>query len=250
MRANLLSVSMAAVAALSCGSSGGTPTAPSAPLTSSTETVHYVFHYAATDSVDAVRQEAFHDWFTPMFGVSLDQRIQYYKYASRTEITSATGQNTNGFAVPSTATLHTIWPFEPHEAIHVYSATFGEPSDFFNEGIAVGLSTDPMAGRLTPWWNARPVDDVVRGLQQQGQVPALSTIAETLRFRALDSQISYPVAGSFMAFVVATHGVVPTKSFFRTSSRQDPLATIRANFQLVFGVSFESAEQAWIEHLR
>jgi hypothetical protein len=238
---------IAAIVAVSCG--GGTPTAPTVPLSSTTETPHYVFHSAPSDTVEADRQEVFHDWFTPMFGVSLSQRIQYNKYRSRSDLKAATGHDTNGFADTGIFTLHTIWPFEPHEAIHIYTASFGRPTDFFNEGIAVGLSTDPMAGRFTPWWNARPVDDVVRGLRQSGRVPQLMTIVETTPFRGLDDQVSYPVAGSFMAFVVASYGVEPTKAFFRAGTRDDSLARIRASFEGAFGVTLDAAEQAWIRHL-
>jgi len=218
-------------------------------LSSSVTTAHYVFHFASTDAVDSARQEAFHEWFTALFGVVLDRPIQYNKYQSRAALRAATGQDTNGFADPATFTVHTIWPFDAHESIHVYTATFGRPTDFFNEGIATGLSTDPIGNRFTPWWNAQPLDDLVRGFRQAGRLPSLSSIVESTSFRALDDQIGYPVAGSFMAFVVSTYGVEPTKAFFRSGARDNTLAQIRVSFGSAFGVALETAEQDWLRRL-
>jgi len=234
---------------VACGGSPEAPTAVAVALSATADTAHFVFHYAPTDSVDAPRQEAFYDWFTPLFGITAAPRIQYYKHPTRSHLLALTGQNTNGFADTSTSTIHTIWPFEPHEAIHIYTATIGRPTDFFNEGIAVGLSTDPMAGRFVPWWNAQPVDAVVRGLRSTGRVPALAAIAATTPFRALDDQISYPTAGSFLAFVVDRYGIESTKAFFRSGARDDEIDRIRTTFQTAFGVGFEAAEQAWLLHV-
>ncbi len=48
-------------------------------------------------------------------------RIVYNRYLSRTQMGSATGQyNTNGFAEPERLTVHTLFPWDNHETVHVY----------------------------------------------------------------------------------------------------------------------------------
>ena len=78
----------------------------------------------------------------------LPANLNYNKYRDRSQIRKVTGLETNGFAEPSTYTVHSIFPHDGHEAAHVYTALVGRPSDFFNEGLAVALNSEPGA---MPW---------------------------------------------------------------------------------------------------
>ena len=66
-------------------------------------------------------------------GISLDRRITYYKYRDRSHMSSVTGQVTNGWADPPAFAIHTIWPWDNHEVVHVMTALIGRQPDFFNE---------------------------------------------------------------------------------------------------------------------
>ena len=111
-------VVLAAPLPLSACNNSSSPTAPTGPdprvLNQVPESETTVFHFSVGDSVDADRQDAYHRWIEGELGVGL--------------------------------AVHSIVSWHGHETAHVYSAVAGRPSDFFNEGLAVALSADPLAG--------------------------------------------------------------------------------------------------------
>jgi hypothetical protein len=71
-------------------------------------------------------------------------------------------------------------------------------------------------------------------------------ISETSTFRAItDDNTSYPEAGSFVEFLIEQYGMARVKSFFASSTRDDPRSTIATKFQQAFGVSITDADAAW-----
>ena len=133
----------AILAAVACGNSPAGPTA-SEPLPPVSESSSMRYYHEPGDSVEVARQEVFNTWALERLGIAVPQKIEYRKYRSRADMGRYTGNSTtNGFAEPERFRFHTIWPWDNHEVVHVYTALIGRPSDFFNEGIAVSFQTDP-----------------------------------------------------------------------------------------------------------
>jgi hypothetical protein len=243
----------AAAWAVACGGSG-TPTEPSQPpLSLAAESDSFRYYYESGDAVDTGWQETYHAWAVARLGVQLPQKIGYYKYRSRQAMGDRTGRyNTNGFAEPDRFEVHTLWPTDNHEVVHVYTALFGRPSDFFNEGIAVAFQTNPATGDFESRFNGAHVHEACAAYLRGGTlVLPLDRIVVTTDFRAVgDSVLSYRQAGSFVRFMIDSYGLNRTREFFRTSSRGDSLATIHDRFAAAMGVSLETAEAAWLEMLR
>jgi len=239
-----------AVATFACGS----PAAPSSnpALTQTVESAHFTFHFTSGDSVDSTWQEQFHEWAVRQLDVTPTRKITYNKYQSRAHMGQVIGvSNTNGFADPNSFTVNTIWPTDNHETVHLYTSTFANPGPvaLFNEGIAVAHQVNPAANDFIPRWSGTPLDDIARSARQSGTLPALSTIIETTGFRAIDSNVAYPIAGSFVRYVLDRFGLAPVKEFFRRGTPNDPAETVRTQFLAVFGVTFDRAEQDWLAHL-
>ena len=228
-----------------CG--GGAPSAPTPAdaLDRITSSRFVDFKYASGDAVDGNRQDAYHEWALGALGLQTSRRLQYAKYRDAGHMRRVTGQMTNGFAEPSTFTVHSIWPWDAHEAVHVYTELIGRPSDFFNEGIAVALSYDPAAGRFVALWNNTPIHDVARSLTGSGTVTSIGGIVDTEAFRRLPDQQSYPLAGSFVSFLIDDRGMPAMLAFFRASSRADSRAIIDTRFTSAFGFSVAEGEQRW-----
>jgi hypothetical protein len=228
----------------------GSPSAPSSAalvtaLPVVTTTAHYVFHSAQGDIVQADTQESYHAWMVAQFGVSLDRPIIYYKYRDRAHMQQVTGMATNGWADPPAYAVHLIWPWDNHEVVHVITALIGLPTDFFNEGIAVAMQMDPQHNIWEPMWNSRSIHGWASDYHRNSQMPALADMVETDAFRKLDDMRSYPMAGSFMRFLLDDRGMDRMKSFFRTGSRDARRAEIEREFSAAFGISLQDAEARW-----
>jgi hypothetical protein len=242
-----------AVAAAQCGGSSG-PTSPSqTPLPVVNETANFRYHYASGDQVDGGWMETYHAWATTRLGIRVPQKIDYYKYQSRSAMGDHTGHyNTNAFANPERFEIHTLWPTDNHEVVHVYTALVGRPSDFFNEGIAVAFQTNPATGDFESVFNGQQVHSACRQYLQLGTlVVPLDRIITTTGFRAVtDDVLSYRESGSFVRFAIDRYGIERVLEFFRVSGRDDSAATIKTRFQTALGVSLESAETDWLAMLR
>jgi hypothetical protein len=248
-----------AIVATACGSSPTGPsriepsqTAASLPFVSETATTRY--YHEPGDTVEVARQEAFNAWALQRLGATPPQKIEYRKYTSREAMGRYTGNaNTNGFAEPSLWRIHTIWPWDNHEVVHVYTAMFGRPSDFFNEGIAVSLQTDPGRGDFTVRFNGQQVHDACRSYLQAGSLPLpVSGYVTTSEFRGIsDTVLSYRMAGSFTLYLTERFGLPAVLRFFvQANGRDESVNAIRARMQAVFGASLEDVESGWLAKLR
>ena len=251
----LAAVLLAEAVCLLCAC-GGSPTAPSStvptlPLVRETASMRY--YHEAGDTIDIERQEAFNAWALARLGVQPPQPVEYHKYLSREAMGRYTGNaNTNGFAEPERWRFHTIWPFDNHEVVHVYSALVGRPSDFFNEGIAVSFQTDPGRGDFIVRYNGVRVHDACRGYLAAGALPLpLSRYVTTEGFRGIqDSTLSYRMAGSFVLYLTERFGLAAMLQFFRDGTRGEPLSAIEDRLQATFGLRLEEAQAAWLAMLR
>jgi len=227
------------------------PSSPTAPqrvaLTETVETQDITFHFAPGDSVNAEWQQAFHEWATATLGVTLPRKIQYYKYPTVRDLRAATGASSRSFARPESLSIYTPDPQHGHEAIHLYSYQIGEPTDYFIEGLAVGLSLDPYTGDgpFYPNIDGDNAHSVSRSLLLSGRLSPIESIVERSAFREkLDLEV-YPQAGSFVNFLYVSYGIdglkVLTASLRRTASKQ----TVKEVFSMTYGMELAEAEARW-----
>ena len=240
------------LAAAACGSSPTGPTA-SAPLPLVNETASMRYYHEPGDSIEVARQEVFNAWALERLGIA-PPVIEYRKYRSRADMGRYTGNSsTNGFAEPERLRFHTIWPWDNHEVVHVYTALIGRPSDFFNEGIAVSFQTDPVNQNFSVMFNGEQVHDAARRYLRAGTLPQpISRYATSAGFRGIqDEVLSYRVAGSFVLHMTERFGLQTVLRFFEgVNNREEFLETIRARMLVVFGVSLEDIENSWVSMLR
>lgn len=248
-------IAIALITLLVAAACGKSPTGPtttaSLPLVHETASMRY--YHEPGDTIDFARQEAFNAWALELLGVAPTQKVEYRKYTSRQAMGNYTGNgNTNGFAEPERWRFHTIWPFDNHEVVHVYTAMIGRPSDFFNEGIAVSMQTDPARHDFMVRFNGEQVHTACRGYLRANSLPLpLSRYVTTSGFRGIpDSTMSYRMAGSFVLYLVERFGLPAVVQFFRVNNRDESLDAIRTRMQAVFGVSLEHAENEWLTMLR
>jgi hypothetical protein len=241
-----------AVSLAACGKHEVSPTGPSTmgppalPLAETLETSSYLFRFSTGDTVDSAWQQAYYEWAIAALDVRVPQRVTYNKYRNRQQMGDLTGRyETNGYAEPGTFTVHTIWPIDNHEVVHVYSALFGTAVALFNEGLAVAHQTDPMRGDFKPRWNGTELHDWARNFRRQGTLVPFDRLIATSDFRSINPDVTYPEAGSFVRFVLDTYGLDRVKQFFRTGSLLDTADSVRRQFAAVYNRSIADVERDW-----
>ncbi|MBI4912414.1 MAG: hypothetical protein HY823_06730 [Acidobacteria bacterium] len=220
-------------------------------MTQRSETAHLVYHAAPGDGVDEVWEESYIVWLQGALQVTPSGKLQYYKYRDRAHMVALTGKETNGWAdTRGNLEFHTIWPKDNHESVHALVLNrLGFPAALFTEGMAVAHSVDLAQGWTSPRWNGEPVHSIAARVRRQGSLPSLDRMLESNGFRQYSDQFSYPLAGSFLRFLIDARGLDPLKSFFAASGYGDGSAAIRQAFQQAYGTSVDSAWADWLAFL-
>jgi hypothetical protein len=213
-------------------------------LTERLETASLVFRFSAGDSVDSSWQQQYHDWATAQLDVTISGKIRYNKYRDNAQMNAVMGRGCC-FAEPATLTVHTLWPRDNHEVVHIYADRIGSPTNFLSEGLAVAFQVDPTSGDLTPRWNGIPLHGHARVFRQGGQLIPVADMLTTSDFRRHATSLSYPQAGSFAWYLIESYGLNAFLAQFPGASPNDSAAGIRSRFESAFGFSIERAESEW-----
>jgi hypothetical protein len=200
--------------------------------------------------VDATWQQAYHEWAVGVLGVTIGRRIVYNKYFDRMHMGEIVGvSNTNAYADPAQFAIHTIWPRDNHEVVHLYASTFGSPVALFGEGFAVAHQVDPVGGDLTPRWSGTSLHAHARTFRSQGRLIRIADLIQTSDFRRFDSNVTYPEAGSFVRFLIDRDGLERMKSLFARGGANDSVSAVRQAFESVYRRSIDVVEQEWLDML-
>lgn len=195
--------------------------------------------------MNAAYDDAFCAWISAQVGVKLSGKIQYYKFKDAAQLSQLTGNSVNGYSNPANQEIYSVWPADNHETTHVFTAFLGTPPPFFNEGMAVANQTDPLAGVYTPSWNGLGPHFWAKQLLQQGIMPSISGVIDQKGFSALDPNATYPMAGSFVRYLIDTTSMATVLKLFPGASYSDSAATTEARFQAIFDEPLTTTEQNW-----
>jgi hypothetical protein len=168
-----------------------------------------------------------------LLGQKLPGRAAYYRYATPQEVAASVGPYAAGVTFGSLRQIHSTRKSHLHEVVHLVAAQLGDPGPFFHEGLAVALSKE----RRDRGRRARGLPPSLRGVQLSAVVAG---------FESLDAQTAYPVAGSFVAFLIKSHGMARVAEFFRACAGS--ASPREAAFRATFGRTLDEAGAAWAGH--
>lgn len=226
-------------------------TGPIEPLSLTRTSEHYLFHMAPGDNVDIAWQETYYQWIVAQLAVQPSERLEYHKYRNRAHLQGVTGRATNGFAEPGTARFHTIWARDDHEGVHTLVTLYiGHPPALFNEGLAVAHHVDPTSSDLTPRWSSQSVHTIARNVDQAGNLPPANTLVTSTGFFSFDTNITYPVAGSFVRFLIDRYGLARMKAFVSGSAFDDSALRTVTRFIGAYGKTVDEMWTEWRAWLR
>ena len=131
----------------------------------------------------------------------------------------------------------------------------GRPSDIIDEGLAgnIGGRRGQPGGEVTLFPSALRNFDVDRealSVFAGGRFPrSIRTIIATSAFDAESFEVSYPLAGSFVKFLLRTRGLTAVKAFFAASGVVDSREEIEAGLQAAFEAPAAVLEAEWREEI-
>jgi hypothetical protein len=215
----------------------GATTAFAAPLAGfalKAETHNFAFFSRGDARVDVRRPEEQLARVEAALGHRLSARVDYYIYDRAEDIAATTGRYAGGLTFPELGQIHSTSSSQDHEIVHVVAYQLGNPGPFFQEGLAVALGDH---GR----WQGQPVDRVARRI-------APTQTLETLiaHFDVANPQEGYAVAGSFVSFLIKSHGITQVSHFFQACHGE---RTTPAAFAAIFGETMEVAGAKWARSL-
>lgn len=240
-------------ACVGCAGPGPLGPPPDAPLERTLVSEHFVFHFAAGDTVrpdEARLNDRAYEIIRDALQTDFSRQIQFHKFFDADHIERLTGRRTGGGFVLG-GEIFLTRAVDPHEIVHVIAIEeLGRPSDFFDEGLAVNFGGLRLVdGQVTLFPSALrnfDVDQEVLSVFAGGRFSgSIRQLLASASFQTLPFEVAYPIAGSFVKFLLRTRGLGPLKAFFAGSSRSDPLPDIEARLDAAFGAPLDALEAEW-----
>ncbi len=214
------------------------------------ETQHYIFHYhknsLAEKNIDEIiaLQERCYSYICKVLKVKMDRKIQYFLCESPEEVGKMYGDNepANG-ATKMPDKIYAVYNEKlkivgTHEDAHIISYnTLGNPKQaLLREGLAMFFDK--------VWWGI-PNEAWVQIFINKGLYVNLSRLADNNEFYRYSDIITYPIAGSFVNYLVSIFGMEIFKSFYKTVGDDFDKC-----FLEIFGVSLARIEEEFISYIR
>ncbi|RYE53984.1 MAG: hypothetical protein EOP48_13245 [Sphingobacteriales bacterium] len=171
---------------------------------------HFTFHFLNEQkmtSEDIAFQEKSLTKEMTYLGISPPKtKIQYFLHPDKKSLKDRIDFDGNAVTIlsgppddPKTLfELHSIYPRDRHEIIHVLLFPKGLPLLIWTEGIAVYRAE---------LWHGKNIKDAARDAFLKTKLSLVDLIDEK-SFRN-DEMISYPIAGAFVEFLAETYGIKP-----------------------------------------
>lgn len=195
------------------------------------QTPHFLFYSRHGEPIDVHEVERSLRKVQQLLGQELAGRAEYYRYATPQEVAANVGPYASGVTFGALRQIHSTQECHLHEIVHLVAAQLGNPGAFFQEGLAVALGGSKWRGRGQAHARVAP------SLRRQ----KVSVLAA--RFEAMDAETAYPLAGSFVGYLIKTYGVSRVAEFFRACGRSG--VPQDAAFRATFGQGLDEAGAAW-----
>ena len=177
-------------------------------------------------------------WCGEFFGFAAPERVQFFRYPDLDAKEELTG--VRGNAHVAQGAIHSIWPTDRHEIVHLIAGGWGDPPALLGEGIAVYLSGG---------WQGESVKGYAANLAAEGTWVGLDRLMTTAQFRSVGDLVAYAEGGAFAQWVEEVKGHDVLRQLFGAlSNRAAPAANVAA-FERVLSASVadvDAALRAWV----
>jgi hypothetical protein len=137
--------------------------------------------------------------------------------------------------------VHSVYPVDDHEIIHIITKPYGVLPFALSEGTAFYLMED---------YNGRPVLQIAQELLKEDKLPTLVPIIDGGTMRRMDPNIVAPAAASFIGYLLEMWGPEKFLDLHREANATSAAPEFGRAFEKVYGVAPEKAEAEWLMLLR
>ncbi len=178
-------------------------------------------------------------------GLQSDRKIIYFLYPSNQIKAEAMGDDGNGNADTKRFEIHAVYNEKvkcigAHEDTHLLAHDLGLPPQLFREGLAEYMSET---------WHGKTHDDWAKEFIASGRLAEIKDWINDDVWYEIDDRLSYPMAGSFIRFVIDKYGrdkfIELYSSMNKDLSREVNVGTL----ENILNVELTNLEQIWAQNL-
>lgn len=213
---------------------------------------HYDFFYLpdslAEKEIDEIieKQETEYGRILDFLGVENNRRIKYFLYPSKEIKNQLTGDEGNGHADREKFEIHAVYNDDikcigAHEDTHLLSTPLGLPPQLLREGLAEYMSEK---------WHDKTHDEWAVIYMNENKVPNLETLIDDEEWYELDDMPSYPIAGSFVGFLIKRYGKATLFELYENINRDMKTEINLRTFEKIMGKTLGHIETEWKNQLK
>ena len=101
-----------------------------------------------------------------------------------------------------------------------------------------------------PRWSGQSIHTIARNADAAGTLPALNALLTSPGFFNFDTNLTYPVAGSFVRYLIDMYGVARMKTLLTGATFNDAATRTQSRYLATYGITVDSAWAEWRRWLR
>jgi hypothetical protein len=183
-------------------------------------------------------QEQLYEYYASRLGVPKEEwkRIYYYLYPDTTAMRKAIGRKGPKYVDFGEREIHSVFPVDKHEIVHLITDPIGMLPLALEEGTAFYLMDD---------FEGKPIQPLAQQLLEAGELPPLEQLLPQTGVIKVPPEYVIPAAASFVGYLIEFGGPKRFMDFYRRGSKFDDYQRTSQAFQDVYGGSFQEAESVW-----
>jgi len=208
-------------------------------VTSKTE--NFTFHWLAgseyPEGSKDFQQELF-DYYCSRLGISRTERptVSTYFYPDSVTLFETVGTRMLKRSYWDEREIHSIYPVDDHEIIHIITKPYGILPLALTEGTAFYLIVN---------YKGRPILSIAQDLLKGDGLPYLDDILDPGNMRRMNPDVVAATAASFVGYLLELGGPNKFLELHREANAVKRPADFRKAFERVYDVPMEEAEEEW-----
>jgi len=205
-------------------------------------TFHWLAEKAYPEGSQDYQQALFDNYCTRLGVPEADRpKVNSYFYPDSATLYSMIGEKNLKKSYWDEKEVHSVYPVDDHEIIHIITKPYGVLPFAITEGTAFYLIGD---------YKGRPVLQVAQQILADGNLPRLAALLEQGAMVRINPEFVAPAAASFVGYLIEMYGPDKFLDLHRKANAASSPMEFEKGFQEVYGFSAAQAETEWTTLLR